>query len=955
MSHRVYLYNSPSIAASTDGVMLLEVRYYMPLFFAPLIAAEAVFAPTHCNSSPGDEDGIFSERDKGVLQLKKFYNFIEANIDWIEHPEAFLEAKTQIFEYLDYYCPHAYFEVDAVDVYGMNEIDFDIQARDFYAESQEFNTAVLEAIDQNDPIAFGEAFTKAAAELGFQDFIAYLNCEDYDYGWDLLDKTVYESEEKVVFFQENEKWGLKGAKGVILSEPQFDEVWEFAEDTNVAAVKKNGKKGFLNQKGELIIPCIYDDVYNFDKNSRIAVVENDNQFGCIDVNNNIIIPVKYEDASPFTSIAFLMQNDLYAIYNLNNEQLTDFIFSDFDFEWFDLFTQWEDPEDVDEFVDRYFQVQKEGKWGVYDAKECKFVVVPVFDEKFDIHMHSENHRNFVIKAEHADGQEIWYDPDFSMFDFGNNAKVVSFYLAGNFLLARVEKDHLFGLYNCTQKRWEFEPVYLQITSIDNLGAHFREPEGVFQVWINETQTFLYIVEYEKKGFENVGTIGIKSEELPYQEIEWLCVLLNTKKETVEREYVFRYKEKNKYGLFLFSENKIKPVLSAIYKTVTDYNYYDSRDGLYTYEEGKKTGLVSVLGNIQLTPPIFDYLDKETNMFFGDSGIFRFQFKKGKGFELQPFSEVFKSLDLSYWRDHQLLPKKWQKKIDEQLIVELGLENQQGVNIAKYCSDSALIKRLSVLFDGEDFEDLDTVESIMLAQYTKGNHEAVADLYQYLAVFTTKNLLYECHYPEYLMGLSFIECNQDEKAIVCLKKAIQYHKSMYDAYARLGWIYVRQEQYKDALKMVYIALKCSESEVEISDFDSDVLQDIQVIRAAVYCLQEDYDKSYAFFKNETITNVRHAFDYWRFRALSFLKYEHTEESLQAGQDFLDFVDRENVACGLEQFFIMIEMADCLVALNKKSDALALLERVKELEPEENEWLEWKIKSVKRKGRSWFGRF
>lgn len=76
-------------------------------------------------------------------------------------------------------------------------------------------------------------------------------------------------------------------------------------------------------------------------------------------------------------------------------------------------------------------------------------------------------------------------------------------------------------------------------------------------------------------------------------------------------------------------------------------------------------------------------------------------------------------------------------------------------------------------------------------------------------------------------------------------------------------------------------------------------------------------------------------------------------MQAGQDFLDYIERGELEYSLEQFFVMIEMAECLIALNRKSDALALLKIVKELEPEENVWLDRKIKLVQRDGKTWFG--
>lgn len=76
--------------------------------------------------------------------------------------------------------------------------------------------------------------------------------------------------------------------------------------------------------------------------------------------------------------------------------------------------------------------------------------------------------------------------------------------------------------------------------------------------------------------------------------------------------------------------------------------------------------------------------------------------------------------------------------------------------------------------------------------------------------------------------------------------------MYDAYLCLGWIYVLLERYDDALKIVDTALAFAKKDDKIDDFDKIVIQNISVIKAALYNLLEEYDKSYDFFKKEKIT-------------------------------------------------------------------------------------------------------
>ncbi|MCS3532715.1 WG repeat-containing protein [Chryseobacterium sp. JUb7] len=92
--------------------------------------------------------------------------------------------------------------------------------------------------------------------------------------------------------------------GKIISEPVYDEMTFFSNDTGGIAmkVKRDGKFGVINNSGKVKAEVIYDDIY-FDEKNKVYVLQKDNKKGII-VFSTIydIIPPKYKEVRGVESI-----------------------------------------------------------------------------------------------------------------------------------------------------------------------------------------------------------------------------------------------------------------------------------------------------------------------------------------------------------------------------------------------------------------------------------------------------------------------------------------------------------------------------------------------------------------------------------------------------------------------------------------------------------------------------
>ncbi|MBC8986998.1 SEL1-like repeat protein [Pedobacter sp. N36a] len=292
MSHRAYLYNldTPSIAENSD-IMMMEWKYEMPLMLQPLLIEGGFIAGNSYNNHVEfNNSGLFYDAQPGIENLKRFYNFLEAQPKLIENLEKFKEARDKLFNYLDQ-LDGAYFHLDMWDIFNMDDITHEEQAAEWLASITYNNRVITAAMDANDISLLNYKNLKDVSPA-FTTFSKLLNYEDYEYGWICIYQE-YEEEEEFQLFEENQLWGFKNKEGEVILSPQFDEFYTFSHH-DLAVVSKKGKYGYLNTSGKIVIPLIWDDAFDFEY-SEVAVVALQGKMGLINTKGEQVTAIIYDD------------------------------------------------------------------------------------------------------------------------------------------------------------------------------------------------------------------------------------------------------------------------------------------------------------------------------------------------------------------------------------------------------------------------------------------------------------------------------------------------------------------------------------------------------------------------------------------------------------------------------------------------------------------------------------
>ncbi len=99
------------------------------------------------------------------------------------------------------------------------------------------------------------------------------------------------------WFEEKDKWGLIGADGREILEPQFDDYSNFSE--GVAWVKLNKKWGLIDSSGTMMLKPTFDNVTNFTEG--VAWIKVETRWSLIDKYGTVVIkPATYDEVRPFS-------------------------------------------------------------------------------------------------------------------------------------------------------------------------------------------------------------------------------------------------------------------------------------------------------------------------------------------------------------------------------------------------------------------------------------------------------------------------------------------------------------------------------------------------------------------------------------------------------------------------------------------------------------------------------
>lgn len=109
----------------------------------------------------------------------------------------------------------------------------------------------------------------------------------------------YASSCGLMYMKKNSKYLLVDNKGNELTDPMYDDVMQFIDKNEYAAVKINGKWGFIDSCGNIVIKPSYEQAGSF--SCGLAPVKINEKWGYINRNGEIVIEPEFVNAKSFNS------------------------------------------------------------------------------------------------------------------------------------------------------------------------------------------------------------------------------------------------------------------------------------------------------------------------------------------------------------------------------------------------------------------------------------------------------------------------------------------------------------------------------------------------------------------------------------------------------------------------------------------------------------------------------
>jgi len=136
---------------------------------------------------------------------------------------------------------------------------------------------------------------------GYTSFLDALQTDWIDYGLGLWEEDVLKEPDPEVF-EAVGKQGLKNAKGDILVEAIYDEIFEFNEQ-GIAVVERDGLFGYVDTSGTILIPCQYVEAFDARhiNGNNYAEVEVAGKRGVLHIDTKqLSIPALYDGLNPIS-------------------------------------------------------------------------------------------------------------------------------------------------------------------------------------------------------------------------------------------------------------------------------------------------------------------------------------------------------------------------------------------------------------------------------------------------------------------------------------------------------------------------------------------------------------------------------------------------------------------------------------------------------------------------------
>lgn len=331
MAHRIYLYNYDQKSNQTFDTYLGEWNYEIPLLLYPLLAEDI--------KVEGVE--FFSDKNQGIVQLRYFFNLL-ADTYQLHYKKAYYEPVNKMFEFLEA-LPYDSFVLNATDVFNMNEEKHKVQAKKWLVEIQQKSKRYKKAVETQNLSLLDSLFS----QTGYSSFLEILQTDWINYGLGYFEEIAYKKAASFIF-EEDGKFGLKDAKGIILAPAIYDNIFEADYNYGISVIQKGTLFGYLQSDGKEWIAPVYEDAFDvFDFSQEpLGEVKVNGKSGILKIySNSWLVPADY-DAIERIAYGFLgVETDgRFGVYNDENKLI--------------IPVESENPYEYDYFPELFFTKQK---------------------------------------------------------------------------------------------------------------------------------------------------------------------------------------------------------------------------------------------------------------------------------------------------------------------------------------------------------------------------------------------------------------------------------------------------------------------------------------------------------------------------------------------------------------------------------------------------------------------
>lgn len=314
MAHRLYIYNTDLHTNNTFPHYLGEWNYVIPPLLLPLFSANP-YAKGKI---------IYTDKIQGISNLRRFYDLL-GEVYQLTYKKVFSEPVEKMFAFLES-LPYDTFEMDATDVFNINEEKHSQQAKNWVIEIKEQALLFEKAIETRSL----QPLDDYLQSFGYNTYLEALQTDRVNYGLGYWNEDAYKND-FVEVFEENGLAGVRDAQNNIIVPPIYQEIFSF--EHNIAVVKNQNKFGYINSKGAEIIPPQYDDAFNafqifygeiknndFEFQNAVGIVIQKDKFGLLNVESNtVLIPNIYDEIQHLYGNYFnALQSGLYYLIDHEN-------------------------------------------------------------------------------------------------------------------------------------------------------------------------------------------------------------------------------------------------------------------------------------------------------------------------------------------------------------------------------------------------------------------------------------------------------------------------------------------------------------------------------------------------------------------------------------------------------------------------------------------------------------